>query len=321
MMLTGLRNNNLQGYLAALGVVKLIPKAQLGWDKVTGCAVLEGVEDPVKELGEMLKLKDPYARLMWLTAKSEDDNELVRLNKEKKNKELGEDELKAINAKIKTIKDRPSTDEFRERQAANAPKDWGSPDDLFWMQGLWTPGGEPNNLNLMGKGNNPEGFFGSLAKSRSNIKDKQAADKLNEALFGPWRHEDNVGAMNWEFESLGYGPRHQGKKQPADTNKRSVAAAQWLAGEGLPVVGCVVGKEVRLPLWYRPEPLRLVMERLKHRMGETYILAVKDSLPVSKGLPYWVVRTLSDAKKQGGSRKKSLRIYKDLHNGCELWMI
>ncbi len=320
MVLTGLRNTNLQGYLAALGVVKLIPQARLGWDKLTGCAVLEGVENPVMELEKLLKVQDPYARLMWLSAKSDEAKQLKHLTGKKKG--LDKAEQKAINAQIKTINDHHSVEKFRDQQAANAPADWGTPDDVFWLQGLWSPEGESNQLNLMGKGNSPKGFFGALAKSRECIINKgRAKDKLNEALFGPWRHEDPVGAMKWEMESIGYGPRHRGDKKPSDTPQRSVAAAQWLAGEGLPVVGCVTDTEIDLPLWFRPEAYSVIVERLKHHVGEAYMRAVRDELPLTNPLFYWEARTLSEGKKPGGSRKESSRVYNDLYNGSELWMV
>ncbi len=334
MLLTGLRSNNLQGYLAALGVARLLPGARLGWNFEEGCAWLEGVDDPVAALAEILRHKEPYKRLMWLTAKPEESIEKNALTKEleaaqsrlggleggSEEKAALNEEIKALNLRIKTLKDRPNAEAFAGR-LAKKPGDWGqAPDDGLWLRELWTPEGNANSLNLTGGGNSKTGFFGSLLESRNSVR-RQAHDKLREALFGPWRHEDDVGSMCWEFESMGYAPRHLGENSPEHSKKRSVAAAQWLAGEGLPMLGCVEGAWLRLPLWARPEPGPVIIERMKHRLGERWLVAEKNWLPVSKGKPYWTARTSSDGKILEGSRKKNQPKYRDLYNGSELWMV
>lgn len=328
--LEGLRTDNLQGYLAALGVVRLLPGSRLGWDLQQGCAVLENPEDPLPILAEILKAKDRHRRLMWLTKKKDSSNQLKEL--EKRCDELKEmlkqvedpalkDELGRCKGQIKALNDLTDIETFNTHKEQKAPADWGSqPDDGLWMHTLWSPDGKPNQLDpVSGAGNDKAGLFGAMEKAR-NLCQGQAIGKLQEALFGPWRHEDNIGSLFWEYESMGYGPRHQGPVSPEHAKKRAVAGAQWLACNGLPVLGYVGADMVYLPLWTRPETYPVVLERIKHRQADAWMLASKDKLPGDNGRWYWTARTTSDAKNPAGSRKKNQPNFKDLYDGSEIWI-
>lgn len=329
MILTGLRNNNLQAYLAALGVLRLLPGAALGWDlDGTGCARLDGIDDPLAALkASLVAAADPYRSLMWLTQKTDQSHELKALRKQRDatkqtDGQDAKDALKQINARIKAIEDRPAAESFAAHQRANADDGWAQdPEHRLWLQALWTPAGEPTQLDMMRQGNRPGGLMKTLAASRAIVRARPEA-KLQEALLGPWRHEDKVGSLYLEFESIGYAARHRGENSPADSAPRAVAAAQWLAGEGLPVLGSVAKKDgLRLPLWRRAEPLAVVAERLKHHIGEQWLLVAVEKLPGKKGKYYWTARTPSTAKIPAGSRKKNGPKYRDLYNGSEIWMV
>lgn len=331
MLLTGLRSNNLQGYLAALGVVRLIPDARLGWDFDEGCAYLENVENPVAALAKTLEAKNPYRRLMWLTQKTEAKQERKDLEKQlnalKQRPGATDDpalkaEILSLQARINAIKNRHAAEAFTLHQQAKAPPDWGQhAEDTRWARALFTPQGESTRLDMMWQGNRPEGLMGNLAESRGIVCASPTA-KLEETLFGPWRYEDKaVGSLYLEFESIGYAARHRGTKSPADSKSRAVAGAQWLAGEGLLIMGAVEEDTLCLPLWRRAEPLAVVCERLKHKVGEQWLEAVTERLPGKNGKFYWTARTLSDAKNPAGSRKKNQQKNKDLYNGTELWMV
>jgi hypothetical protein len=75
-----------------------------------------------------------------------------------------------------------------------------------------------------------------LAKDRAARKGKTAAEAYAEALFGPWRYEDDQHSLGWDPTTMKLGAFTH--KAPTTLANTGVRAAVWLAFESLPLFPC-----------------------------------------------------------------------------------
>ena len=219
MRLAGLTSSNLNGYLAAIGMLRLVDDLELHWDQ--GAAIVN--RDPTDDLVGAIAERN-YDPLLWITAKT----------------------------------DGPPAQTLREKIRRNGMN--------AWVPGIYRPDGKPSGLNLMHMRNNPTGFVGNLIKVHAAAV-KRGRDGIEEVLHGPWRYQDDVTSMRWDPASIKHESSHLGGKSPKDSPSTSVAVAQLLAAEALPVVG-PVGDTLELPVWSRPARLDIVRQRIIHSHGD-----------------------------------------------------
>ncbi|MBB4287577.1 type I-G CRISPR-associated protein, Cas3-extension family [Roseospira goensis] len=76
-----------------------------------------------------------------------------------------------------------------------------------------------------------------INKSRNNRKAERAVEKIENAIFGPWLYEDDAHSLGWDPTTQRLHALRN--KAPADDKqKRSVAAAVFLASQALPLFPC-----------------------------------------------------------------------------------
>lgn len=117
---------------------------------------------------------------------------------------------------------------------------------LAWMRSWWREDGDvtrPTDLCLTGGPQRMLKMARELAASLDPSRSKQAAarmrDKFAEALFGPWRHEDDV--ASWGWDPLSFRPGALAATEPSKTRLAGVAGVYWLAWEAQPLLPCLLG--------------------------------------------------------------------------------
>jgi hypothetical protein len=107
-----------------------------------------------------------------------------------------------------------------------------------------------------------------LGKTNRGGKQKSPREDYLEALFGPWRYEDDQHSLGWDPTTIKLGAFTH--KPPTAMENRGVRAAVWLAFESLPMFPCFYeggmriratkreGRELSLfwPVWRNPVSLR-----------------------------------------------------------------
>ena len=114
--------------------------------------------------------------------------------------------------------------------------------------------------------------------------DRRQGDALNiasfyEALFGPWRYQDNQHSLGWDPSTILMGAFTP--KAPTAMNKAGVRAAVWLAMESLPFFPCFYDgglatsgfqkegrdEKFRWPIWEGPLTISATRALIAHSVG------------------------------------------------------
>jgi hypothetical protein len=83
-----------------------------------------------------------------------------------------------------------------------------------------------------------------LAEDRPGKKSKSAAESYREALFGPWKYEDDQHSLGWDPSTMKLGAFTY--KAPTAMANTGVRAAVWMAFESLPLFPCFADEKGRL---------------------------------------------------------------------------
>ncbi len=78
-----------------------------------------------------------------------------------------------------------------------------------------------------------------LSEDKVGRNAKSAVDSYREALFGPWRYEDDQHSLGWDPSTMKLGAFTY--KAPTSMANAGVRAAVWLAFESLPLFPCFAG--------------------------------------------------------------------------------
>jgi hypothetical protein len=214
IILPGLIGRNPLGAMAAFGLLRVcselseLEDARLHWTwEQDWRAVLRTPEDIGREelIGQLaLRQKDrSFSVFNW-----SDD---IKMGLEKYREQILPH---VINA---TLRNRLSADYFAAYGSEIVPdQSKGNVKPTAWHM----TAGRQKFLKLIGK---------DLGKSMS----KKTADAYNEALFGPWKCEDNINSLGWDPSAK----RLHALRHLAPTNDvfHCVRAAVWLAVEALPL--------------------------------------------------------------------------------------
>lgn len=199
------------GFMAALGLLRVSPVGtRLSWNRSTQTAELHGLE------------RDPLlANLLHHMTGRAAASEL----------QLADDVRKF------------DVERFRaEYEAADEPL-------ANWIRAWWREDGKnghaaPTDLCLTG---GPQRMIkmarelaAALDPSRKKGADAFVRSKFEEALFGPWRYEDDYASWGWDPAT--YRPGALTSKAPSEMKMEGVAAAYWLAWEAQPLFPCIHGE-------------------------------------------------------------------------------
>ena len=117
-----------------------------------------------------------------------------------------------------------------------------------WLRAWWREDGKdgnaaPTNLCLTGGPQRMIKMARDLAQdldpARKKGADKLVLAKFDEALFGPWRYQDDYASWGWDpatFRLAAFTPR-----APTTMKMEGVAGAYWLAWESQPLFPCIHG--------------------------------------------------------------------------------
>lgn len=215
-VLTGLRGSHTLGALAAFGLLRVASRValpqpvKLGWtaqpDWTARLTFPEPVTDEVllKQLGEALKDRTVAPELNW------------------------REDLKAMPEEYRV---------FARQQLEEASPDQRESVDFLAAFGselvLMKKDSElrPTALDMTSSSNR---FLRDLHKTIHKLagaRDRSA--RLAEALFGPWRQQDDVFAMGWNCEAER--THAYAAMAPTKAKHESVIGAIWLAYEALPL--------------------------------------------------------------------------------------
>lgn len=198
------------GFMAALGLLRIAPPGtQLSWHPTTQMAQLQG---PSREA-----LLDHL--LQHMTGRSTSPELLLA------------DDVRKFGA-----------DRFRAayEQADEA--------EASWLRAWWREDGKdgnttPTDLCLTGGPQRMIKMARELAQAldpgRKKGADKFVRVKFEEALFGPWRYEDDYASWGWDPAT--YRPGALTAAAPAGMKMEGVAGAYWLAWESQPLFPCIHG--------------------------------------------------------------------------------
>jgi hypothetical protein len=118
-----------------------------------------------------------------------------------------------------------------------------------WLRAWWREDGKdgqstPTDLCLTGGPQRMIKMARELAMALDPIRKKGAAlwvrAKFEEALFGPWRYEDDCASWGWDPAT--YRPGALTSDAPTSMRKDGVAGAYWLAWESQPLFPCIHGQ-------------------------------------------------------------------------------
>ncbi len=83
-----------------------------------------------------------------------------------------------------------------------------------------------------------------LSEDKAGKSAKKAAESYREALFGPWKYEDDQHSLGWDPSTMKMGAFTY--KAPTSMVNAGVRAAVWLAFESLPLFPCFAGSRGKL---------------------------------------------------------------------------
>lgn len=208
--LTPLHGHTPIGFMAALGLLRVAPVGtRLAWNRVTQAAELHG---PNRE-----SLMDHL--LKHMVGRS-DAPEL----------KLADDVRKF------------------DRESFRVAYDHAEEPLALWMRSWWREDGKdgnttPTDLCLTGGPQRMIKMARELAQAldpaRKKGADRFVRAKFEEALFGPWRYEDDYASWGWDPST--YRPGALTSSAPATMKMDGVAGAYWLAWESQPLFPCIHG--------------------------------------------------------------------------------
>ncbi len=117
-----------------------------------------------------------------------------------------------------------------------------------WLRAWWREDGKgghttPTNLCLTGGPQRMIKMARELAlaldPARKKGADKWVQAKFEEALFGPWRYEDDYASWGWDPAT--FRPGALTSNAPSEMKMTGVAGAYWLAWESQPLFPCIHG--------------------------------------------------------------------------------
>ncbi len=198
------------GFMAALGLLRIAPVGtRLSWNQTTQAAELHGLQ------------RDPLlTHLLHHMAGRADSAELHLADDVRK---LGVDTFRA------------AYDQADEPLAS-------------WLRAWWREDGKegyttPTNLCLTGGPQRMIKMARELAQAldpaRKKGADKWVQAKFEEALFGPWRYEDDYASWGWDPAT--FRPGALTSNAPSEMKMAGVAGAYWLAWESQPLFPCLHG--------------------------------------------------------------------------------
>ena len=118
-----------------------------------------------------------------------------------------------------------------------------------WLRTWWREDGKdgnttPTDLCLTGGPQRMIKMARELARdldpTRKKGADKRVAAMFEEALFGPWRYQDDYASWGWDPAT--YRPGALTPNAPASMKMEGVAGAYWLAWESQPLFPCIHGE-------------------------------------------------------------------------------
>ena len=211
--LTALHGHTPIGFMAALGLLRIAPSGtRLGWSRVNQTAELQGLTRDAL-LAHLLQHMTGRAAATEL--------------------QLADDVRKF------------DVERFRF-EYANA-----DPALASWLRAWWREDGKdsksghatPTDLCLTGGPmrmiKRARELAMALEPERNRGADKWVVAKFEEALFGPWRYEDDFASWGWDPTT--YRPGALTAKAPSEMKMEGVAAAYWLAWECQPLFPCIPG--------------------------------------------------------------------------------
>lgn len=199
------------GFMAGLGLLRIAPQGtRLGWNRLTQSAELHGMER--QALLEYLP-KHMTGRAEAPELQLADDVRKFSIEKFRAAYELAEEPLAS------------------------------------WIRAWWREEGKadnttPTDLCLTGGPQRMIKMARELARAL-DPKGKKGAEKFvlakfEEALFGPWRYEDDYASWGWDPAT--YRPGALTSQAPAGMKMEGVAGAYWLAWESQPLFPCIHGE-------------------------------------------------------------------------------
>ena len=221
--LNGLPGHSPIGFMAAVGLLRIAPSGtRLAWNRGTQTAELHGVERDA--------LLDHLVQHMAGRSASPELH-------------FADDVRKMDVAKFRAA-----------YETAEEPM-------ASWLRAWWREDGKdgiatPTDLCLTGGPQRMVKMARELAQAldpgRKKGADKFVRAKFEEALFGPWRYEDDV--ASWGWDPAAYRPGALTANAPTLMKMEGVAGAYWLAWEAQPLFPCIhaggtLGFESRPRAW------------------------------------------------------------------------
>lgn len=211
LTLHALRGDTPVAFMAALGLLRIAPEGcRLAWDPVTHVALLDGIES-APLLDHLVAHMGGRAAAPELSLTEKGDVRGVDL------------------------------EQYREMVQASDPA------TQTWIRSWWREEGNkvtPTDLCLTG---GPMRFIKmgrTLAEALDPARNKAAPGKVRrhfeEALFGPWKYQDD--RSSWGWDPATYRPGAFTPDAPTNMKLEGVAGAYWLAWEAQPFFPCIPGQ-------------------------------------------------------------------------------
>jgi len=209
--LTPLQGHTPIGFMAALGLLRIAPAGtRLGWNRMTQTAELHGIERDAL-LAHLLQHMIGRAAAPEL--------------------QLADDVRKFDVERFRTEYD----------LATESMADWLR---CWWREDGDEVNAAPTDLCLTG---GPQRMIkmarelaGALDPTRKKGAEGFVLGKFEEALFGPWRYEDDYSSWGWDPAT--YRPGALTSRAPSEMKMEGVAGAYWLAWEAQPLFPCIHGE-------------------------------------------------------------------------------
>lgn len=208
--LTALQGQTPIGFMAAVGLLRIAPSGtKLGWNPSSQTAELFGLD------------REPlFAHLLKHMTGRAESSEL----------QLADDVRGFTQERFRAAYD-------------NAAEPLAS-----WLRAWWREDGKdgkttPTDLCLTGGPQRMIKMARELAQELDPARRKGAPrlvqNKFDEALFGPWRYQDDFASWGWDPAT--YRPGALTANAPSIMKMQGVAAAYWLAWESQPLFPCIHG--------------------------------------------------------------------------------
>ncbi|MDO9278306.1 MAG: hypothetical protein Q7U05_07070 [Polaromonas sp.] len=208
--LSALQGHTPIGFMAAVGLLRVAPAGtQMSWNQMTQAAELHGIQ------------RDDLLTHLLLHMTGRADSQELHLA----------DDVRKFNV-----------DAFRDAYAqADEPL-------ASWIRAWWREDGKdghatPTNLCLTGGPQRLIKMARELARdldpTRKKGADKFVRSKFEEALFGPWRYQDDYASWGWDPAT--FRPGALTSSAPSEMKMEGVAGAYWLAWESQPLFPCIHG--------------------------------------------------------------------------------